>query len=226
MKQKKPDNNMELNLNDLLRQYRADPYEYFNVVSPHTGIVTFKVKEGDLVKGPSGKWHQKPGTLLFYLERERNQKPVYATGEGEVCKIDYQFDGKFVEAGQPLISIRHKLSKEEIIDRILTKVLYIFAASQKARYFLAPEIANKIEGLSESSKAIIEVKPGDEIITMSLMKRDTPVIYDGPEGVIYKVYFNSGQMVEENEPLIGVCPPDKLPFVKRVIERIKTEWED
>ncbi len=225
MKHKTPDNNMELNLNDLLRQYRADPYEYFDILSPHTGTVTFKVKEGELVRGPSGKWHQKPGTLLFYLERERNQKPVYATGEGEVCKIDYQFEGKFVEAGQPLISIRHKLSKDEIIDKILTKVLYIFAAPQRARYFLNPDIAVKIESSTSKSKAV-EVKPGDEILTMSLMKRDTPVIYDGPEGVIYKVYFSSGQMVEENEPLIGICQPDKLPFVKRVIERIKTEWED
>ncbi len=224
MDQKQPEN-LELNLNDLLRKYRADPYEYYEIESPHTGTVTFKVTEGQMVEGPSGKWNHRPGTLLFVLERERNQKKIYALGRGEVCKVHRQFEGRFVEASETLLSIRHKLSKEEIIDRILTRVLFIFDAVQRARYFLSPDIQAKI-GDDGKQKQMVEIHPGDEVLTMSLMKRDTPVAYEGPPGIIYKVYFKSGQMVDHSEPLLGICPPEKLAYVKRVIERIKTEWED
>ncbi len=213
---------MDINLNHLLRQYRAHPYEDYPVETPHTGIITFKVEEGDVVEGVSGKWQHKPGTLLFYLERERNRKKIHAPWAGEVSGLRRELDGSFVEAGEQVMSIRHRLGKEEIIDKILVEVLTIYSAPQSARYYLTQDIAAKLE---KSGKGVT-VAPGDEILIMSLMKRDTILAYDGPEGVIYKVYFHQGDMVDEGAPLLGICAPEKVPYVEKVIQRIRTEWEE
>ena len=213
----------DINLNDLLRSYRSHPFEEREFVTPHTGIITFQVKEGQVVKGLSGRWLHRPGTPLYVLERERNVRKVTATCGGEVTGIRHELEGGFVEAGVTVLSVRHKLAKEEIIDRILRQVLHIFQAPERARYFLAPDIASKLE---KQPQASLPVKPGDEVIIMSLMKRDTIINYDGASGVIYKTYFEPGSLVEQDAPLLGVCPPDKLPYVQKVIHRINTEWED
>ncbi|MGC9022125.1 MAG: hypothetical protein ACP5J5_03295, partial [Dissulfurimicrobium sp.] len=194
----------DINLNDLLRSYRSHPFEERELVTPHTGIISFQIKEGQEVRGPGGKWLHKPGTLLYILERERNVKKITAPCGGEIIKIRHELEGGFVEAGVRVLSIRHKLTKEEIVDRILKEVLIIFRAPENARYFLATDIASKLE---KQPRAALVVKPGDEIIIMSLMKRDTIITYDGIGGVIYKTYFEPGSLVEQGAPLLGVCPP-------------------
>ncbi len=214
---------MDINLNDLLRRYRSHPFEDYLVETPHTGVLTFKVEEGQTVKGPSGKWSQKPGTLLFLLERERNVKKIYSHCSGEVAAVRPELQGKFVEAREIVMAIRHRLGKDEIIDRILTQVLHIFPAPQTARYLLIPDLAKKLE--KPSAKGVM-VEPGNELLIMSLMKRDTIIEYDGIPGVVFKVYFQSGAMVEQGDPLLGICPPEKLQYVQKVIQRIRTEWEE
>ncbi|MGQ9812617.1 MAG: hypothetical protein ACUVQ2_04325 [Dissulfurimicrobium sp.] len=213
----------DINLNDLLRSYRSHPFEEKEIVTPHTGVISFQVKEGQSVKGPGGRWLHKPGTLLYILEREHNAKKVTAPCSGEIMGVRLELDGGFVEAGVRVLSIRHRLAREEIIDRILRQVLYVFHAPERARYFLAPDIASKLE---KQPQALLPVSHGDEIIIMSLMKRDTIINYDGENGVIYKTYFEPGSLVEQGAPLLGVCPPDKLPYIQKVIYRINTEWED
>jgi biotin carboxyl carrier protein len=213
---------MDINLNDLLRRYRSHPFEDYPVETPHTGIVSFKVKEGQAVKGPGGEWLHRPGTLLYVIERERSTKRVAALWSGQVGGIRLDLEGQFVEAGESLLSIRHQLDKEEIIDRILTQVLYTLPAPQRARYFLTPEISAKMEKRPEED---VFVESGDEVLIMSLMKRDTAISYKGVPGALYKVYFKSGDTVEQGFPLLGICPPDKLQYVQKVIQRIRTEWE-
>lgn len=213
----------DINLNDLLRSYRSHPFEEKELVTPHTGIISFQVKEGQSVKGPGGRWLHKPGSLLYTLERERNPKKVTAPCAGEVTKVRLELDGGFVEAGVRVLSIRHRLAKDEIIDRILRHVLHIFQAPERARYFLAPDIASKLE---KQPQALLSINPGDEIVIMSLMKRDTIIHYSGASGAIYKIYFEPGSLIENGAPLIGICPPEKLPYVQKVIHRINTEWED
>lgn len=71
----------------------------------------------------------------------------------------------------------------------------------------------------------ISIDSGDEVFTMSLMKRDTPVIYSGESGVIHSVYFKPGVSVPQGEPLIGVCSPEKLKVIEKVITRVKAEWD-
>ena len=213
----------DINLNDLLRRYRTHPFEDYVVETPHTGKINLKVEQGQEVQGPSGKWGQKPGTLLFVLERERNPKKIYSKSTGVVAEVRKDLDNSFVEAGEPVLTIQHRLNKEEIIDRILKEVLSIYSAPQRARYFLMPEISAQLEKNSEKG---VPIKSGDEILIMSLMKRDTILEYDGEPGVIYKVYFQSGQTVEQGQPLLGVCPPTKLQYVQKVVQRIRTEWDE
>jgi hypothetical protein len=69
------------------------------------------------------------------------------------------------------------------------------------------------------------IKPGDEIITMSLMKRDTPVYYSGEAGLLHSIYFKPGDSINQGVPLIGICPEEKFPLVQKVITRVKAEWE-
>jgi len=214
---------MDINLNDLLRRYRAHPFEDYRVEIPHTGVVTFKVSEGQQVHGPEGQWLHRPGTLLCLLDRERNVKHITAPCSGEVAQIRSDLDGLFVEAGLEVLSIRYRLGKEQIIDRILTEVLHLLPAPQRARYFFAPEIASKLEKRPQGE---VTLQQGDEALVMSLMKRDTPVYYDAVPGVIFKVYFRPGGIVEQGAPLLGVCPPEKLQYVQKIIQRIKTEWEE
>ena len=66
---------------------------------------------------------------------------------------------------------------------------------------------------------------GDELFTMSLMKRETPVYYEGEPGIIHSIYFKAGESIEQGEPLVGICPEDKLPLIQKIITRVKAEWE-
>ncbi|WP_038056122.1 hypothetical protein [Thermodesulfobacterium hydrogeniphilum] len=211
------------NLNKILQKFKANPYKTFKVVTPHTGYIKeFKVKEGDQVVGPSGKWLEKPGTPLFILERERNPKIIRAKISGIVQNLRTDFLNRFVEAEEVILEIKHPLSQKEIISEILLSALYIIRAPETARYILSPAIANKIEkeGLGK-----VKVKKGDELLIMTFMKRETP-IYLTEKGtyVIYNIYFSPFQLIERDSPLIGLCPEENLPYLKKIIERIKDEW--
>lgn len=211
----------EINFDEILNKYRSDPYEYVDVHSPHTGRINFQVKKGDAVEGVSGDWQHIPGTKLYILTREKNPKPAHSTTNGVVSFIREELDGQFVEAGEKLLTIRHPLKKKEIIEAILQKVLFLFKAPVRAKYFFSLDIQARIEKLGERG---VSIEPGDEILTMSLMKRDTPVYYEGEPGIIHSVYFKPGVSTEEDEPLIGICATDQLPFIQKIISHVKAEW--
>uniref|UniRef100_A0A7C4JRB1 Biotin attachment protein n=1 Tax=Thermodesulfobacterium geofontis TaxID=1295609 RepID=A0A7C4JRB1_9BACT len=210
-------------LNLMLQKFKVNPYKIYPVLTPHTGYIReFKVKEGDLVKGPSGKWLEKPGTPLFILERERNQKIIRAKISGVVQKLRIDLLDKFVEAEEVVLEIKHPLSQEEIISEILLSTLYIIKAPETARYILSPSLASKLEkqGLGK-----VKVKKGEEILIMAFMKRETPIYF--PEDgnfVLYHIYFTPFQLVERDQPLIGFCLEENLPYLQKIIERIKEEW--
>ena len=214
---------MEINLKDLLKKYKSHPYEDHEIRTPHTGVVHISVEDGQEVSGPTGLWNHRPGTLLYVLEREGNPKRITSRYTGFVAELRKELDGSFVQAGEPVMLIRHRLNKEEIIDKILREVLYVFPAPQRARYFFTPEVSAAME---KDKKKAFNLKEGDEILIMSLMKRDTLLSYEGPAGVLYKVYFKHGDLMEQGAPLLGICSPDRLPFVEKMIQRIRTEWDD
>ena len=212
----------EIDFDELLAKYRSDPYDYVDVFATHTGVVVFKTSDGESVDAPSGQWLQVPGTSLYEITRERNPKIIQAQTNGIVSDIRADLDGKFVEAGEKLMTIKHPLKKKEIIENILKEVLYLFPAPETAKYYFAMDIQSRIDKKDAKS---IAVEAGEEIITMSLMKRDTPVCYTGEKGVIHSVYFKPGVSVPQGEPLIGICPTEKLSVIQKIITRVKADWD-
>ena len=212
----------EIDFDEILGKYHSDPFEYVDIFAEHTGTIRFLVQEDSSVEAVSGEWKHIPGTPLFEITRERNPKKITATTNGVVSFLAGELEGRFVEAGEKLMTIRHPLKKKEIIECILKEVLHIFPAPERAKYFFSLDVQSRIE---KQGAREVSVKPGDEIIIMSLMKRDTPVYYNGEKGVIHSVYFKPGISVDQGAPLIGVCPSDKLPLIKKIITRVKADWD-
>lgn len=208
---------------ELLQKIKENPYKFYPICTPHTGkIVEFLVREGDVVKGPSGTWLEKPGTPLFVLEREKNPKVIRAQYNGIAQDLRVDLLQKFVEAGEQILTIRHPLSQEEVISEILLSALFVIRAPETARYIISPELAKKMEkeGLGK-----VKVKTGDELLIMTFMKRETPILLS-QEGhfVIFQVYFKPFELVPTGAPLLGLCPVDDLPHLEKLINRIKEEW--
>lgn len=212
----------EIDFDEILAKYHSDPYNYVDIAAPHTGVVNFLVEKGHAVEAPGGEWKHIPGTPLFQITREKNQKSVTAPINGIVSEIRSEYEDQFVEAGEKLLTIRHPLKKKEIIEGILKEVLYLFPAPETAKFFFALDIQSRID--KKGSRGVT-IRPGDEVFTMSLMKRDTPVYYAGEEGVIHSIYFKPGVSISQGEPLIGVCRADKLPLIQKVITKVKAEWD-
>lgn len=213
-----------LDVSRLLEEIQASPYAEIVVTAPHGGIVTFPdIKPGARVNGPTGPWKEREGTLLASLERERNQKPLYATEKGEVTLIHEELAGSFVQAGTELLRLRHYLSREEVLNIILKKALYLFFAPERAKYYFVPAVDVKV---TVSGPKAISVHDGMDLFIMSRMKRESPLAYTGPEGVIYAVYFSRNENMEAGQPLIGVCPPSMVEAVEDAVMRVQTEWRE
>jgi len=210
-------------LTHILQKFKANPFKIYPLFTPHTGkIIEFKIKEGDKVTGPSGQWLEKPGTPLFILEREKNLKLIRSNYNGIVQNMRLELLNKFVEAGEKILEIKHPLTQEEIISEILLSSLLVIKAPETARYILSPELSKKLEkkGLRE-----VKVKEGDELLIMTFMKRETPVFLQEPGTfIIYQLYFKPFELVSAGEPLIGLCPVEDLPYLEKIIQRIKEEW--
>ncbi len=212
----------DIHFDKIISRYRSDPYEYVDMRAIHTGKVCFLVEKDAEVAGDSGEWNHIPGTKLYEIDRERNVKTITSRTNGTISELRKELDGKFVEADEKLLTIRHPLKKKEIIESILQEVLSLFEAPERARYYFAMDIQSQIE--SKGARSVF-IQPGDEVLTMSLMKRDTPVFYTGEPGIIHSVYFKPGESVAQGTPLLGVCAQNKLPLIQRIITRVKAEWE-
>ncbi len=213
-----------LNVSNLLEQIKQNPYREITVCAPHTGVVNFaEIKSGDAVHGPEGQWKEKQGTALLTLTRERNAKTICAPEKGVIDKVYSEYENGFVESGCPLVTIRHHLTRDEVESIILKQSLYLFLAPERAKYYFVPEVAAKLRASDAGS---VLIRNGQELFIMSRMKRELPLYYSGPEGVIYATYFKTNDNVDADAPLIGVCPEEELPNIKEVIMRVQTEWQE
>lgn len=213
-----------LNIKELLEEIKASPYKVIEITAPHTGVVEFSgLKPGESVRGPSGDFKEKAGSTLMTITRENNTKSIHAPENGEVLEVVENVSDSFVEAGQTLMTIRHYLSRKEVIELILKKALFLFEAPERAKYYFVPELDKK---LKVSGKRSVKVKNGMELFIVSRMKRETPLAYTGPDGIIYSVYFHRGDAVDPGQPLIGVCPEDQLTMIQEVVARVQSEWEE
>ena len=213
-----------IDVKELLRELREEPYEKIVIRAPHSGKVEFVASEpGVRVVGPGGTWKEVPGTLLARLERERVKRPINAPQKGEVMSLGDVQNGQFVQAGQELMTIRHFLTKEEVIARILRRSLSLFPAPEKGKYYFFPEVDIKIKTKGSQT---VHVADGMELFILSRMKRETSVRYAGPAGIIYAVYFETNDSVDRDAPLIGVCPENQLGQIQEVVSRVQSEWEE
>jgi len=213
-----------LNITDLLEQIKAAPYEEVHITAPHTGRVRFaKIQPGDTVYGPGGTWKEKPGTQLASLEREHNPKPICAPKMGVISTVRHELDDSFVEAGTRLVTMKHTLTREEVLNRLLRQALHLFDAPERAKYYFAPHVDKKIRAGGVRS---VTVHDGMEVFIMSRMKREVPLAYSGPGGLIYAVYFKHTDNVDAGQALIGVCPPSQLAAIEDVVMRVQTEWKE
>jgi len=213
-----------LNITELLEEIQQSPFREILVVAPHSGVVSFPdLPEGAPVTGPGGQWKEKPGTRLAEIVRERNACPICAAEKGRITRLERGLEGTFVEAGTPLARIRHFLSKDEVLTLILKRALHLFLAPERAKYYFVTNADNKIKSAGIRS---VHVHEGMELFIMSRMKRERPVVYSGPDGVIYEVYFQTNQNVDAGAPLIGVCPAGQIAQVEDVVVRVQTEWKE
>ncbi len=213
-----------LDVTALLDEIKASPYEEVLIRAPHTGRINFaNIQEGSKVHGPQGMWKEKPGSHLLTIERERNPKPINAPEKGEVCAIHSELEGVFVEAGTPLLTVRHFLTRAEVQQKILKKALHLFLAPERAKYYFTPDVDKKVRA---SGSRAVSVHEGMELFIMSRMKREAPLFYSGPSGLIYSVYFKHTENVDGGQALIGVCPPDQLGAIEEVVLRVQTEWQE
>lgn len=213
-----------LDITSLLEEIKQRPYTDVSIKTPHTGIIEFTdIGEGDKVKGASGEFKEIPGTKLAMITREKNPRFIHATQKGIIQKLHKDLDKKFVESGVEIGVLRHFLSKEEVVSILLQKALYLFNAPERAKYYFAPEVDKKIK---ISGNRSITVTDGMELFIVSRMKREVPLKYSGPEGIIYQVYFKHNENVDANQPLIGICPPDQLQVIEDVISRVNHEWKE
>lgn len=213
-----------IDVKNLLQELRAEPYEEIVISAPHSGVVEFVVSEaGSKVVGPSGTWKEKPGTLLAKLEREHNKKNIFAPQKGELMGVASVVSGDFVQAGQELLRIRHFLTREEVIAKILRRSLSLFPAPEKGKYYFVPDVDIKVKTKGSST---VHVEDGMELFILSRMKRETAVRYSGPSGIIYAVYFENNESVDRESPLIGVCPESQLGQIQEVISRVQSDWEE
>jgi len=203
-------------IDKIIAEYKQTPFEIYDVFTPHTGMVSLMVKKGEKVN--SGK----KGTLIYTILRQGNLKNIYAPIDGEVVEILEKVDRKFVEAKTKIMSIKHTFSKEEVVNKVLERFLYIFKAPETARYHFTQELNKKIE--QKGLQGII-INPGEEILIMSRMKRDIPLIYEGEPGIIYAVYFKSNVTIMQGMPLLGICPPGQVEFISKLVRKIQLEWE-
>lgn len=212
-----------LDVSNLLEEIQASPYAEIVVTAPHSGTLTFPqgLKAGSRVIGPTGVWKEKAGTLLATIERERNPRPIYCAEKGEVTFMHETLSGSFVQAGTELLRLRHHLSKDEVLAAILKKALHLFVAPERAKYYFIPAVDVKV---AKSGPKSVSVHDGMDLLIMSRMKRETPLAYTGPEGVIYAVYFSHNENMDAGQPLIGVCPPDMVSAIEDVVMRVQSEW--
>ncbi|MDQ7032132.1 MAG: biotin attachment protein [Desulfonauticus sp.] len=212
------------NISEFLDKIKENPYKEIVVKAPHCGYVEFVVtQKGVPVSGPEGKYKEKPGTLLAYIVRENNKKPIFALENGAISEIFPLKNKEFVQAGTPLLKIRHYLTKQEVIDLILQKTLYLVKAQEKGKYYFVPEIDKKIG--TKGCQSVL-LRPGEEILILNVMKREKYISYEGPKGLIYAIYFKQGQTLDCGDILFGVCPQEDLESIKEVIVKVQSEWEE
>ncbi len=209
---------------EVLEELKASPYAEKEICAAHTGVISFSdLQEGMSVSGVTGKWNEIPGTLLATITREKNPFNVVSNENGIVRSIRRELDGRFIEAGEPLCTIRHYLTRQEVVSILLRESLFAYCAPERARYYFVPEVDKKVKILGCRT---VSVTDGMELFIISRMKRESVLCYSGPDGIIYDVCFDQNKNADAGQTLIVVCPPSEQKAVEEVVAKVQNEWNE
>ncbi len=212
-----------IDVSKLLDEIMAEPYREVEIKSPHTGIITFSnLKEGDEVFIASGNHKEIPATAIATINRENNPQPIRTSDKGVIASIKNEYEGQFVEANTVLATVKHYLSKKEVVDIILKKTLFLFTAPERATYYFKQEHDTKVK---ISGCRSVTVHDNMDLFIMSRMKREAALSYTGISGIIYAVYFTNAP-VDAGTPLIAVCPEDQVAAIEDVVEQVRRNWRE
>ncbi len=212
-----------IDVSKLLDEIMAEPYREVEIKSPHTGIITFnEFKEGDEVYIASGNHKEIPATAIATITRENNPQPIRTSDKGVIASINKEYEGQFVEANTVLATVKHFLSKKEVVDIILKKTLFLFTAPERATYYFTQENDTKVK---ISGCRSVTVHDNMDLFIMSRMKREAALPYTGISGIIYAVYF-SNQAVDAGTPLIAVCREDQVAAIENVVDEVRRNWRE
>lgn len=213
-----------INISALLDEIKASPFREIIIRAPHTGESPLPISRPAIrSQAPRANGRKNPAPTSPPWSASAIPSPSAPRKKAEVSLVHDELEGQFVEAGTPLAVLRHMLTSDEVQRAILQKALHLFRAPERAKYYFTPEVDKKIRASDAHS---VIVREGMELFIMSRMKREVPLSYSGPNGVIYAVYFKYNDNMDVGAPLIGVCPQDQLPAIQDVIMRVQTEWTE
>lgn len=216
-----------------LEQLIREPFRQVKIITPYSGQISFSyfdnkirerrptVQEEESVLGPGGQWNEIEGSPLYEITRQGSPEVIYSPTNGTVHSIHTELEGTKVQALTEVMIIRHPLTEQETLDHILKKTLSRFTAPEDATYFYTPEFEQKLRVFGKGG---FEIKPGDNVVIMSFMKRDIPLVYKGPVGIVYSIFFSSGMRIEKGNPILGICSPEIFEDVKKIERFVSQTW--
>ena len=203
-----------------LRRLQENPYIVIPVCAPRVGTADVLVEGGDSVQGPSGRWNELRGTTLAEIVRGSTLYTIYAQTDGVVENVSIR--RSIVQFGQHMLSIRHRLTREEAVNSILESVLELIAAETAGTYTLSERVNEQLQ----AGGGRLVISPGDTILVVDRMKSKTEIAYAGSERkVLYKVLFTPGQTVVSGSPLLGLCDIGLADSLDRSVEEINRRWD-
>ena len=104
---------------------------------------------------------------------------MLATERGVLQKLYRDLDGSLVEAGTPLGVIRHYLTRQEVVSKLLKESLYAFCAPERAKYYFVPDVDKKVKILGCRT---VSIHDGMELFIVSRMKRRRAPVLQRPLG--------------------------------------------
>lgn len=170
-----------LDVTSLLEEIKASPFEEQEIVAPHTGC-------GDLRFAQAGRQGHRPERHMEGTARNAHRHPSRANAtqsrstrsrRAKSAPSIANWKGHTCRRAPPLATIRHFLSKDEVLRILLKQTLNLFVAPERAKYYFVPQIDTKIKVSGCRSVSVYE---GMELFIVSRMKREMPLYYTGPDG--------------------------------------------
>jgi biotin carboxyl carrier protein len=165
-------------------------YRTQKIYTPHTGYVTLHVRPFE---------HVDNGAPLFSIERLGIIDTIESSVEGRIVTLNTSLVGKLNGYHEPVLSIRYSYDPEiEKRQKALEKQLTMINAPYTAAYYLTPSPGEPVL-VNEGDKIT-----KDQFIARAMIMKQKRDIYSDNSGLVKKIYFNNGAVIEEGDKLFGI----------------------